>query len=170
VKTNLPAKAFCFWMSLLFLVSVAGCNYQRMKDQESVRTYKKEMPEMDIRSVPVQDGFQVLLTADPKTLVNPLSSTPQSVQQGKEAYGYFCIHCHGPKADGQGTVGQSFSPLPTDLRSDAVQGQSDGEIYAKTRLGYKRHPRLYTTISEPDTWAVVRYIRSLKETKAQKDN
>jgi len=60
-----------------------------------------------------------------------------------------------------GTVGQSFSPLPTDLRSPYVQSQRDGEIYAKIRLGYRRHPPLYSTISENDTWAVVKYLRSL---------
>jgi mono/diheme cytochrome c family protein len=163
MKTHLPVGIFCFWMGVLLSVPITGCDYQRMKDQESVRTYKKEMPEMDARTVPVQDGFQVLLTADPKTLANPLPLTPVSAQQGKQAYGYFCVHCHGPKADGMGTVGQSFSPLPTDLRSDVVQTQSDGELYAKVRLGYKRHPRLYTTISEPDTWVVVDYMRSLKQ-------
>ena len=61
-----------------------------------------------------------------------------------------------------GTVGQSFSPLPADLRSDDVQYQTDGALYAKIRLGYKRHPRLFTTISEGDTWAVVVFMRTLK--------
>jgi hypothetical protein len=59
-------------------------------------------------------------------------------------------------------VGQSFSPLPADLRSNDVQSQGDGELYAKIRLGYLRHPQLFTTISEGDTWAVVDFIRTLK--------
>ena len=62
--------------------------------------------------MPVQDGFQSLLSVDPKTLVNPVALTPGSIQHGKQAYGYFCVHCHGPNADGLGTVGMSFSPLP----------------------------------------------------------
>jgi hypothetical protein len=163
VKKNLLQTILYLSTGLLFLWVVAGCNYQRMRDQESVRTYKKEMPVMDPRTVPVEDGFQVLLSADPKRLDNPVTLTPGSVQQGKQAYGYFCVHCHGPKADGFGTVGQSFFPLPTDLKSDVVQSQSDGELYAKIRLGYKRHPRLFTTIAEQDTWTVVNYIRSLKQ-------
>jgi hypothetical protein len=39
--------------------------------------------------------------------------------------------------------------------------QSDGELYAKIRLGFRRHPLLYSTISENDTWAVIVYLRSL---------
>ncbi len=147
----------------LFLSPSLGCDYARMNDQESVRTYKKEVPEMDLRTIPVDRGYQFLVNAEPKDLKNPLAYTPQTVAQGKLAYSYFCIHCHGPKADGNGTVGQSFAPLPSDLAAQDVQDQSDGELYATILLGFGRHPALYTTISEADTWAVVNYIRSLKK-------
>jgi mono/diheme cytochrome c family protein len=163
VNGNLAERVTLSLIGLLFLAGISGCDYQRMKDQASVRTYKKEMPEMDTRTIPVKEGFQILANADARKLTNPLPQTPGSIKQGKESYGYYCVQCHGPKGDGEGTVGQSFSPLPADLRSDGVQVQSDGELYAKIRLGYKRHPRLYTTISQADTWAVVDYMRSLKQ-------
>jgi len=162
MKTNLLIRLSYACAGLFFLVNLCACNYQGMEDQASVRTWKKQMPEMDERTVPTQDGFQSLLSADPKSLVNPLAPTSGSIEHGKQAYGYFCVHCHGPNADGLGTVGQSFSPLPADLRSSPVQSQSDGELYGKIRLGYKRHPRLFTTIGESDTWAVIDYMRSLK--------
>ena len=148
-------------MALLFSLSW-GCDYARMNDQESVRTYEKKVPEMDSRTIPVDRGYQFLVNAEPKDLKNPLPSTPQTVAQGKLAYSYFCIHCHGPKADGNGTVGQSFAPLPSNLAEGDVQEQSDGELFAKILLGFGRHPMLYTTVSEKDTWAIVNYIRTLK--------
>jgi len=154
-------KAILLVSAVLCLVALSGCDYARMYDQRSVRTYRKEAPPMDPRTIPVDGGFLVLQKADPQTLANPLASGEGPLSRGREAYGYFCVHCHGPAADGMGTVGQSFSPLPTDLRSPSVQSQGDGEIYAKIRLGYKRHPSLYSTISENDTWAVVKYLRSL---------
>ncbi|MGD0230220.1 MAG: cytochrome c [Syntrophorhabdales bacterium] len=158
-------KTMLFWMVLIPLIALGGCDYARMYDQESVRTYKKEMPVMDERTIPVQDGFQLLVTADPKTLRNPVPPSAQSKNDGRQAYGYFCIQCHGPNGDGLGTVGQSFSPLPSDLATTAVQSLSDGELYARIRLGYRRHPRLFTTISEADTWAIVDYMRSLKASR-----
>ncbi len=147
---------------LLVLFLMYGCDYGRMYDQDVIKTYGEKMPEMDGRTVPVHDGFQRLATADPQKLKNPLEYSKASVEQGARAYGYYCIQCHGPKADGNGTVGQSFSPLPADLTSADVNEQSDGELYAKIRLGYNRHPRLFSTVSEGDAWAVVIYIRSLK--------
>ena len=157
-KTNI------FWAAGLavLLLPSWGCDYARMNDQESVRTYEKKMPEMDGRTVPVDRGYQFLVNAEPKELKNPRANTPSTVSEGKVAYGYFCIQCHGPKADGNGTVGQSFAPLPANLGSPDVQAQSDGEIYAKIRLGFARHPALFTTVSEEDGWALVQYIRSMK--------
>ena len=147
----------------LLLSPLLGCDYARMNDQESVRTYKKEVPEMDPRTISVDRGYQFLVNAEPKDLKNPLAYTPETVARGKLAYSYFCIQCHGPKADGNGTVGQSFAPLPSDLAAGAVQDQGDGELFAKILLGFGRHPTLYTTVSETDTWALVNYIRSLKK-------
>jgi mono/diheme cytochrome c family protein len=150
-----------FLLSMMFLVLLASCDYARMREQESVRTYEKEMPRSDNRTVPIHSSFQALRAADPKQLANPYPMNAASIKQGKKAYTYFCIQCHGQKGDGMGTVGQSFSPLPSDLGSARVQGLSDGELYARIRLGYRRHPELYTTISEPDTWYVIQYARSL---------
>ena len=148
--------------AMLILFTLCGCDYGRMYDQDVIKTYGQKMPEMDARTIPVQDGFQRLVNADPRSLKNPLHYSKASTEQGAQAYGYYCIQCHGPKADGDGTVGQSFVPLPADLSSRVVQDQSDGELYAKIRLGFKRHPKLFSTVSEADTWAVVVYVRSLK--------
>jgi mono/diheme cytochrome c family protein len=144
------------------LPALWGCDYARMNDQESVRTYKKEIPEMPSDTIPITGGLKVLSSANPKDLKNPVPYTQESVDQGKEAYSYFCVQCHGPKADGNGTVGQSFAPLPANLRDAGVQKQSDGELFVKISLGFRRHPPLASTVSEPDRWAVVNYIRSLK--------
>jgi len=147
----------------LLLSAIWGCDYARMNDQESVRTYKKEIPEMPPETIPITGGVQILNRANPKDLKNPFPYTQESVDQGKEAYFYFCVHCHGPKADGNGTVGQSFAPLPTNLTDLAVQKQDDGELFSKISLGSGRHPPLASTVSEPDRWAVVNYIRSLNK-------
>lgn len=156
-------RIFLTIVSALLFSASWGCDYARMNDQESVRTYEKKVPEMDTRTIPVDRGYQFLVNANPRDLKNPLPCTPQNVAQGKLAYSYFCIHCHGPKADGRGTVGQSFAPLPSNLAEGDVQNQTDGELFAKILLGFGRHPMLYTTVSETDTWAIMNYIRTLKQ-------
>ncbi|HYB20501.1 MAG TPA: c-type cytochrome [Thermodesulfobacteriota bacterium] len=157
------AKIFTVGGIALLSFSSWGCDYARMNDQESVRTYEKKVPRMDTRTIPVDPGYQFLVSANPRDLKNPLTSTTQTIAQGKLAYSYFCIQCHGPEADGKGTVGQSFAPLPSDLAAPDVQRQSDGELFSKILLGFGRHPTLYTTVSETDTWAIVNYLRTLNK-------
>ena len=153
-----------FFFGLLFLF-FCGCNYARMYDQESVRTYETPIPEMPEGTIPIHGGTEPLKKADAKGLRNPLPRNPDSSEQGEEAYKYFCIQCHGPLADGNGAVGQSFAPLPTNLKEKAVQRQTDGELFVKISLGYRRHPPLASTVSEEDRWAVVNFIRGLETDK-----
>lgn len=143
-------------------VFLQGCDYGRMKEQESVRTYESKFPEMPSGSVPVQGGLETLRVQDLKELKNPLDKDARWVDRGKEAYGLYCGMCHGPRADGHGTVGQSFHPLPSDLRSREVQELSDGEIFGVITFGSRRSPPLGYTVSEEDRWAIIRFLRSLR--------
>jgi hypothetical protein len=157
-----PKKIFLIAGFIFSLPLLGGCSYERMYDQEYVRTYKTAIPEMPDGTVPIGGGLEMLKKADPQTLKTPFPYRPESVSQGNQAYLYFCVQCHGSRADGQGTVGQSFAPLPSNLASAAVQEQSDGELFVKISLGFKRHPPLASTVSGEDRWAVVNFIRSLK--------
>ncbi len=149
-------------ISLIVIITVlSGCDYGRMSDQESVRTYETSMPEMVQGTVPIHGGLQVIRETDLEDLENPLTYERTSVDQGKRAYGYFCIMCHGPNADGNGTVGQSFYPLPTSLKSEYIQAQSDAELYYAITFGIGRHPPLGYTAADTDRWAIVHYIRFL---------
>jgi hypothetical protein len=140
---------------------LCGCDYARMSDQESLRPYEIAFPEMPAGSIPVNGGINILRETKPEDLHNPVPRTEASVNEGEIRYGYYCIMCHGAKADGNGTVGQSFSPLPANLAGSYVQQQKDGELFYKISLGYRRHPPLYYTVAETDRWLIINYIRSL---------
>ena len=140
---------------------LSGCDYARTTDDEAIDTHEKQMPVMPDHTVPVTDGISMLRSVDPASLVNPQPGDAASIAAGEEAYTFYCIQCHGPKGDGYGTVGQSFAPLPADLGSPLIQQQSNGELFVKISLGFKRHPSLAYTVSEKDRWAVINYIRSL---------
>lgn len=162
MQETFASRPASFLIGALFLLQfLAGCDYARMKDDEAIQTYHASMPTMPAAAVPFADSHQRSMGADPKGLKNPLSYTAETVQLGMEKYGYYCVHCHGPTGKGNGTVGQSFAPLPTDLQGPHVQRQTDGEIFYRTSVGYKRHPPMAYTVAERDRWAIVIYIRSL---------
>ncbi len=138
-----------------------NCDYARMREDDAVEVYKTRMAEMPKNVMPVNGGTALLKTLNPASLKNPLPPNEETVARGKVNYGYFCEQCHGTDTTGKGTVGQSFAPLPTSLIGEKVQKQSDGEIFMKTSLGYKRHPPLAYTVDEEDRWAIITYIRFL---------
>jgi hypothetical protein len=145
-----------------FLLSCWGCDYARMRDQESVRTYEAKLPEMPEGSIPIAQGTAIYKSGEPSELKNPLPVNADTLERGRTAYGYFCIICHGQRLDGNGTVGQSFSPLPADLKSADVLDQSNGELFQKISFGFLRHPPLNETVPPEDRWAIIHYIRVVK--------
>jgi hypothetical protein len=145
----------------VLLWSLCGCDYARMKDDEAINTYQTTMPDMPQKTVPVGGGLEVVKESSAQKLKNPLPNNLESIDWGRVRYGFYCLQCHGPKGDGAGTVGQSFAPLPTHLARSYVQKQSDGELFVKISLGFRRHPPLATTVAENDRWAIIHYLRSL---------
>ncbi len=164
---NFNLKILLRLSALLILVafgafSIFGCtNYGRMRDDEAVEAYNDEFPKMPKKTIPIDGGIWIEREADPGSLVNPLPQTPDVVATGAERYKFYCIQCHGPRADGYGTVGQSFAPLPANLKEPRVQNQTDGELFYKIRFGFLRHPALFPTVTDEETWALIRYIRAL---------
>lgn len=164
--------------ALLCLTAVAGCNpydmfdqmitYERMTDQESFRPYEAKMPGVVAGTVPTTKsgepaGEEQYKLAPLGSLQNPLPATAEIVARGEKSYGYFCIQCHGSRYNGDGTVGQSFAPLPTDLMSAYVQGMSADGLFRSISYGIQRHPPMFYTVSVGDRWAIIRWIQSLGE-------
>ncbi|MGA2937729.1 MAG: c-type cytochrome [Syntrophobacteraceae bacterium] len=169
MKTARSASTHSFmrhavFITLLGFASLAlfGCNYAEMRDDEAVQAYNEEFPQMPKKTIPVDGGVWVEREANPMELVDPLADTSKMRAWGWERYHFYCVQCHGPMLDGNGTVGQSFAPLPANLKSSQVQDQSDGEIFYKIRFGFNRHPPLYATLTQDETWAIVRYVRSMR--------
>jgi hypothetical protein len=151
-----------FLAVLFFSLSILYSNYHgRMRDDEALNTFQISLPVMPGGTVPLGGGIESLRKSDPEKLINPLPMTRAVIEQGRKNYGYYCVHCHGPRFDGKATVGQSFYPLPTDLLDPLVLDQKDGELFFTISLGYQRHPPLYFTAATEDLWAAIRYLRAM---------
>jgi len=138
--------------------------YGRMRETPAVRPLEDPLPQMETGVVPVSGGEAVYRAAAGADLISPLDmSHPFVVARGKDVYLTFCAQCHGYDYDGNGTVGQSFHPLPTDLRTPKVQTKPDGELFKSISYGVPggRQPALHTTITIDDRWHVVAFVKSL---------
>jgi cytochrome c oxidase cbb3-type subunit II len=66
-----------------------------------------------------------------RNMPNPYAPTPAALARGLRTYQLFCIGCHGPVGDGQGTAAQYLSPPPlnfTTLKRNLVGGKYIGGL------------------------------------------
>ncbi len=138
--------------------------YGRMWETPVIRPHEREVLPMDEGLVPVAGAEALLRVMSGEQLRPPLAmGSPSTIEAGKRLYLTYCAQCHGKYHDGNGTVGQSFHPLPTDLRSTKVQERPEGVLFKGISYGLPdgRQPPLATTIRIDDRWRIIAYIKSL---------
>ena len=150
-------------LSTALVCAVAGTCVScgpRMREQVSVKPYDRQMPAMPAGAVPTTGRLQTLTAAQAKLKVNPLRGSREALANGRIYYGYYCIMCHGAKGDGNGPVGQSYVPKPTDLSSSKISRLTDGQLYGSMLHGIGHDPVMSQTVPLNQRWRIVTYVRS----------
>jgi mono/diheme cytochrome c family protein len=95
---------------------------------------------------------------------NPLTVSPQTIADGKEAFSHYCVACHG--MDGQNTgvpFADRMSPPVPSLASPDVQQYSDGQLKWVIDYGVwpSGMPGSQGILSDDEIWSIVVYLRHL---------
>lgn len=138
--------------------------FGRMRETPGVKPHEDPLLVLETGIVPINGGDALYRATPAKNLISPLNMTePGVVARGKALYLVYCAQCHGYDYDGNGTVGQSFHPLPADLRSSVVQSKLEGELFKSISYGVRdgRQPALDTTILPDDRWQIIAFVQSL---------
>ncbi len=130
----------------------------RMRVQPKLLPYEALVPVMPQGTVPVFPvGAQPLPAGR-----NPLADTERTRRIGQAYYNNYCTFCHGKTGRGDGPVGQSYVPVPTDLTAPAVQDLSDSDLYRSMLTGVGHAPVLDYVVDPNAAWYLVGYVRSLR--------
>jgi mono/diheme cytochrome c family protein len=99
-----------------------------------------------------------------KSEQNPLQSTTENIAEGKEAFGHYCIACHG--MDGQNTgvpfADRMLPPVPS-LAASEIQSYTDGQLkwVIANGIGPSGMPGSKGILSDEEIWSIVLFIRKL---------
>jgi mono/diheme cytochrome c family protein len=129
--------------------------------QPHIRTYEAVMPPTPQGAVPVEPLPSLPSPQEALTLRNPIPATAESVARGKVYYEYYCLMCHGETGAGNGPVGESYVPVPADLRSPKLRVMADGQLFRAMLLGEGHEPVLAYTVLPEHRWYLVAYVRGL---------
>ena len=138
--------------------------YGRMRETPAVRPYEEPLLIEEAGLVPINGGEAIYRVSAGIDIIPSINMTqPAVIDRGKAVYRIYCAQCHGYNYDGNGTVGQSFAPLPTDLRSAKVQDSPAGVLFKNVSYGIPdgRQPPLHATITVDDRWKVIAFVKSL---------
>jgi hypothetical protein len=140
----------------LFLYELA--RGPRMRDQIHLSTFEAMMPLPPAGSVPVNPG--VTMEVD-ENLTNPLPASAAALERGRIYYQYYCLFCHGENGFGDGPVGQSYMPVPTDLHQPKIQAYTDGRLLRAMLFGIGHEPILPRIVRPEHRWHLLLYVREI---------
>jgi len=97
----------------------------------------------------------------------PLPMTEANVEQGKVIYEKFCVHCHGPKGEGDGSVvkngGYPVPPSYTKADPPGLKSLPEGKIFHSLVYGKNIAMGSHASqLSKEERWLVTRYVQFLQ--------
>lgn len=147
---------------LCFVAGIAGLIYIK-------RTGLRTQPEpgaLETRLARAARGLAV--PAEIREFANPVQKSDEAVTAGMNHFARYCALCHGNDGSGKGTAyGRGFYPKAPDLRLDATQRLTDGELFYIIENGvrFTGMPAFGTGTTDPKgetlAWQLVHFIRRL---------
>lgn len=97
-------------------------------------------------------------------LTSPVKATPETLADARAHWADHCATCHANNGSGDTPVGKNLYPKAPDMRGQATQGLSDGELYFIIENGIR-----LTGMpawgkggdDDDDSWKLVAFIRHL---------
>ena len=148
----------CVLSALIMALCLSSCA-PHMYNQASLRPFKQQLPPMPKGATPIQGRAASLVLQEART-GKSATATPTTLKNGRIYYGYYCLMCHGEKGDGNGPVGQSYVPKPTDLTSPSARKMTDAQLYVGMLTGIGHDPVMTGTVPRDHRWPLVAYIRT----------
>jgi|SRR5665811_268224 len=104
-----------------------------------------------------------VVPANFKTMKNPVAVGDASTKAGQVLYTKNCASCHGKAGLGDGVKARSLKDFPGDFSKAAFQGQTDGDLFYKSKIGRAEMPKYEGKLTDDDIWNIVNYMRTLKK-------
>ena len=100
--------------------------------------------------------------AEARALRNPLSNTPEVIEQGKAVYNGKggCVTCHGIDGDGKGPGAVNMNPAPRNFQHHGFwRHRTEGEVFWAIKYGSPGTAMIAfgSVLSDKEIWALIQY-------------
>ncbi|HRJ19718.1 MAG TPA: c-type cytochrome [Bryobacteraceae bacterium] len=102
-----------------------------------------------------------------RDLKSPLHMTPLAIAETRDHFADHCAICHANDGSGKTAIGANMYPPAPDLRADATQGLSDGELMYIIKNGIRFTGMPGWGGEDEENWKLVLFIRHLRQLTAE---
>jgi mono/diheme cytochrome c family protein len=110
------------------------------------------------------------VSAADRNRTNPVAASADAVAAGRAHFADHCASCHANDGSGETELGRGMYPPPPDMRLEATQRLTDGEIFHVIEHGirFTGMPGFATGDAEheAESWQLVHFIRHLPKLSA----
>jgi len=98
------------------------------------------------------------------SLKNPLEKSAANIESGKVIYSKMCVHCHGAKGDGKGSLIVGGDPFPVPSYYDAAHlAVAEGQMFHSIHYGKNMMGSHASQLSKEERWKLVMYVQELQK-------
>ena len=102
------------------------------------------------------------IPAEAAKQVNPVKSTPESLNRARKWWALDCEMCHGKSGDGKGDIAKEMKLQIADFTDPAtLKDRTDGELFYIIKNGHNQMPAEGPRVKTEENGDLVKYVRSL---------
>lgn len=109
------------------------------------------------------DGYEAAGT----NLKNPLANNEDNLAEGKVLYKRFCVHCHGKKGKGDGTVPTNSDYPPPPAYDGPLKDLPEGKMFHTLTFGRNLMGSHASQLTKTERWKVILYVQTLQGKKKE---
>lgn len=96
-----------------------------------------------------------------RDLRNPLPASPENIAEARDHFADHCAVCHANNGSGRTMIGAGLYPPVPDMRAEATQSLTDGELLYIVKNGIRFTGMPGWGGEDEENWKLVHFIRHL---------
>jgi len=103
-----------------------------------------------------------------RELANPFSADDAvALGKGRKLYGVYCVLCHDPGGNGQGTVVRHGMLPPPSMHAVRATQMADGQMFHVLTYGQGNMASYAAQLTREERWQAILYVRELQKESQQ---
>lgn len=94
---------------------------------------------------------------------SPLEKNDANLAEGKRLFEIFCIHCHGPEGQGNGSIVANGKFPPPPAYNGPLKDLPEGKMFHTLEYGKNMMGSHASQLTQTERWKIIMYVQTLQK-------